>query len=63
MLTHRECVVITVTKYVGTVVGTTTGNGVGVQGAKISQYKKDIAAKDQEIEDKGKKLKELEGKL
>ena len=40
-----------------------TGVAAGVQGAKISQYKKDIAAKDREIEDKGKKLKELEGKL
>ena len=40
-----------------------TGVAAGVQGAKISQYKKDIAAKGTEIENKEKELKELEGKL
>ena len=40
-----------------------TGVAAGVQGAKISQYKKDIAAKNTEIEKKEKELEELKGKL
>ena len=40
-----------------------TGVAAGVQGAKISQYKKDIAAKGTEIQNKTKTLNDLEAKL